>query len=218
MPQILAWKCSEDGKLFEDKSKYQKHLRKLAAVRLQDRKVKKMEEDRKEFLKKMGQEVGSFDELEKFIKDNWDFFFANGLSHQFDYKKASIKKHEYVEVAFRHPNFNANCSNSHSCPQNGVTNWHRASDKPTGYAGWRTQINIHVRTHQKKYRGEAYYQDGFGSEYFAGTPICTGGGGGGGVKIGVTSYSYDCTIWADDFPKMYYNQKADEMVEILQGA
>ena len=34
MSQVLVWKSDADGKLFEDKIKYQKHLRKLAAQRL----------------------------------------------------------------------------------------------------------------------------------------------------------------------------------------
>ena len=37
MSVITVWKCDEDGKLFEDKKKYQNHLRKLARVRRERR-------------------------------------------------------------------------------------------------------------------------------------------------------------------------------------
>ena len=39
MSQITVWKCDQTGKLFEDKAKYQSHLRKLARERNTKRKL-----------------------------------------------------------------------------------------------------------------------------------------------------------------------------------
>ena len=45
MSQVLVWKSDVDGKLFEDKAKYQSHLRKLARHRNAQQKLQ-IERDR----------------------------------------------------------------------------------------------------------------------------------------------------------------------------
>ena len=213
MSQVLVWKSDADGKLFEDKKKYQSHLRKLAAQRQQARKIAATKVDRELFLDKIGQ-VGSIKELEQFIKDNWKWFFANGLSRN-DWRRRSkaYETHDHVEVSFGWARWSDSVSNSHRCPRNGVTNWGgRDVGAPRGYPGWTGQIKIHVRTPEKTYRKEKYYEDGFGSDYFDRTPIGTGSGGGGGCKNGVTSYSYSVELFAADFPVMAENRQKAEFL------
>lgn len=202
MSQVLVWKSDADGKLFEDKAKYQKHLRKLAALRREQKKIADAAKTRVAFLDRMGQEVTGVESLEKFIKDNWQWFFANGLYHHWSLdRKQAIKFHEYVHVGIQiHYKHIGDVSNSHSCPRNGVRNWSaRDTDKPTSYPGWRGRITIKVKPGMYKYKGKEYMCDGFGSDYFSETPINTGGGGGGGGENCV-EYSYDLSLFADDFP------------------
>lgn len=201
MSQVMVWKSDADGKLFEDKAKYQKHLRKLAGERRQQKKLVQQALEREDFLTRMGQ-VGSMEELNQFIKDNWKWFFINGLRrNQWRHDRKAEKLHEFVDVQLHGMSWRDFIGNTHSCPRNGVENFRQSGDKPKGYAGWYGRITIKVRPPMRKYRGKEYIKDGWGSDYFADTLINTGsGGGGGGAEW--KSYSYDVTLWADDFPVM----------------
>ena len=216
MSQVLVWKSDADGKLFEDKKKYQSHLRKLAAQRQQARKIAATKVDRELFLDKIGQ-VGGIKELEQFIKDNWKWFFANGVEQNVWRSRGKAHgMHEHVEVSFGQVRWSNSVSNSHRCPRNGVTCWSSTEAKdgrPRGYPGWTAQLKIHVRTPQSTYRKEIYAEDGFGSDYFNQTPVNTGGGGGGGKKDGVVSYSYSVELFAADFPVMAENRQKAEFLK-----
>lgn len=221
MSVITCFKSDVDGKLFEDKKKYQAHLRKLASARLAEKKVAQMEAERELFLDKMGQ-VKNIDELNQFIKDNWRWFWANGAQHDF-YKWSSNKGkaaefHEYHEITISDLYFKEDLSNSHSCPRKGVQNFDtRASynkGKPTGYPGWSGRINIKVKPPMSKHKKDPYMHDGWGSSYFENTTINTGSGGGGGNnKNQYVSYSYDVKLWAADFPVMYEALRKDQWVQ-----
>jgi len=186
MSQVLVWKSDADGKLFEDKGKYTAHLRTLAAARRAEKKVEQMEAEREQFLDKMGQ-VKSLDELNQFIKDNWEWFWANGAKSGFylwDRKGAAAPPfHEFHSVFIHELKWSEKMSNSHSCPRKGVENFDTRSvynkGKPTGYPGWRGRINIHVKPPMSKHKKDPYMHDGWGSSYFDKTIINTGGGGGG---------------------------------------
>ena len=209
MSQVLVWKSDEDGKLFEDKAKYQKHLRKLAALRRERKKMEQAAIEREAFLDRMGLEVTGVESLEKFIKDNWQWFFANGLNQQWHReRKSAIKFHEYVHVGIQlyHSEIK-NIDNSHCCPRGGVKNWcGRDIAHPTSYPGWRGRITIKVKPGMYKYKGKEYMEDGFGGDYFNQTPINTGTGGGGGGENCI-EYAYDLSLFADDFPTWHDNIK-----------
>lgn len=208
MSQILVWKSDFDGKLFEDKSKYQKHLRALAADRRQKKKLEDQAKSRELFLVKMGQ-VASIDELNQFIKDNWYWFFLNAVSRNSWRSEKSHGLHEYVDVAVSQVRWNEYMSNSHSRPRKGVENFMRQKDKPQAYPGWRGRINIKVKPPMSKHKKNPYMKDGFGSDYFADTLINTGSGGGG---ENFKSYSYDVSLWALDFPVMYEAHRRQEFI------
>ena len=201
MSRVMVWKSDTDGELFEDKVKYRKHLRKIANERRKQRKLAQQALDREAFIIRMRQ-VGSMDELNKFIKDNWQWFFLNGYARNMWRRGCKTEKlHEFVDVQLHGMSWRNHIGNTHSCPRNGVKNFMQKEDKPKGYAGWYGRITIKVRPPMAKYRGKEYMKDGWGSDYFANTPINTGsGGGGGGTEW--KSYSYDVTLWADDFPVM----------------
>ena len=216
MSQVLVWKSDADGKLFEDKTKYQKHLRKLAAARREQKKVAQVNIDREAFIIRMGQEVNGVESLEKFIKDNWSWFFHNGVSRNRMWNdKKAYKFHEYHDVFINLYGWNDNVSNSHCCPRGGVQNWSaRDADKPTGYPGWIGRITIKVKPAMYKYKGQTYMEDGFGGDYFADTPIKTGTGGGGGGD-GCKEYAYDLKLFASDFPTWHDNIMKAKTWEII---
>ena len=216
MSQVLVWKSDADGKLFEDKAKYQKHLRKLAAVRRKDRQLAQQALEREAFLNQMGQ-VSSIADLNQFIKDNWNWFFLNGYARNLWRRDRKTEKlHEFVDVQLHGMSWRDHIGNTHSCPRGGVENFMQKEDKPKGYPGWYGRITIKVRPAMEKYRGKSYMKDGWGSDYFADTPIKTGsGGGGGGTEW--KSYSYDVTLWADDFPVMYENHLKQQVWKHMSG-
>jgi hypothetical protein len=221
MSIIQAYKSDSDGKLFEDKKKYQLHLRNLATIRRAEKKVAQMEAEREQFHIKMGQ-VKSIAELNQFIKDNWNWFWANGAKDDF-YKWSSNKGapapfHEYVDVSIVEVYWKENLSNSHSGPRKGVQNFDTRADynkgKPTGYPGWQARINIKVKPPMSKHKKDPYMHDGFGSSYFHDTIINTGSGGGGGKhKNEYVSYSYDVKLFAADFPAMYEQHRKDQWIQ-----
>lgn len=189
MSQVLVWKSDEDGKLFEDKTKYQKHLRKLAAERLEAKKIQRLTVERFAFFDKMGQ-VSSFEELHQFIVDNWSVFRTNAISNRY-YKKIHKDDDQLLDLKFDVFSFDPHLSNSHSCPQRGIQNFDTRADynkgKPTGYPGWRGRITYSVTK-----------ASSFGSDYFRDSPICLGTGGGSSQQL-----SYDLKIWAADFPVIW---------------
>ena len=221
MSIIQAYKSDSDGKLFEDKKKYQLHLRKLATISRSEKKIALMEAERELFIQKMGQ-VKSLSELNKFIKDNWNWFWANGAKRDFymwgSNKGKAAPFHEYVDVSIVETYWKEDLSNSHCSPRKGVQNFDTRADcnkgKPTGYPGWSGRINIKVKPAMSKHKKDPYMHAGWGSSYFNDTIICTGGGGGGGThKNEYVSYSYEVKLWAADFPAMYEAHRKDQWIQ-----
>jgi hypothetical protein len=209
MSIITAYKSDADGKLFEDKKQYQAHLRKLAAERRLLKKIADAEREFYQFNTHMGQ-VSRISELSKFIKDNWPTFWINGLKN-YPWRLADKDKnmHECVDIKFENIRWVDKLSNSHSCPRNGVTNWGNMNKNfPTSYPGWYGNIIIRVRPLVRKIRGKEVLTDGWGSAYFDGTIICTGGGGGGrSQKTDYVEYEYEVYLWADDFPGLVLSRE-----------
>lgn len=186
MSIVQAYKSDTDGKLFLIKTDYTKHLRKLADKRREVKRIEQHKLNRESFIDKMGQ-VASFDELEQFIKDNWQFFRLNAQEQNWG-RKFKKGDDELISLSLKINGYSQTLSNSHDCPRKGVTNWgNRDKDAPTSYPGWRGRITFAV-THSTS----------FGSNYFDRTPICTGGGGGGDGCL-----SYDLSLWASDFPVIW---------------
>ena len=204
MSQVLVWKSDTDGKLFEDKAKYQKHLRVLAGQRAQGRRIAKAEAEREAFITRMGATVKSIDELEKFIADNWEWFFANGMKNAlWKCDKKPKNKHKLVSLKFD-VRWSDAVSNSHSCPRDGVTNWGgdtklpNGSPAPRGYPGWTGNVKFVIDAGMSAHKKNPYRYDGYGSDYFEHTPINTGSGGSGNGQ----NYSYGIELFASDFPAM----------------
>lgn len=214
MSQILAWKCDHDGKIFESKEKYTKHLRKLAGQRAQQRKIDQMNKDRDSFLKRMGDTVTSIKELEEFITENWDWFFANGMKHNLWMGGAKpTTKHTLVKIKFENMRWSDSVSNTHSYPRNGgVQNWaqHNPDNAhlPKGYPGWVGDICFTVHAGFSDHKVPRPYS-GYGADYFKNTIINTGGG------IGGTDCDYDMKLFAADFPAMAEERSKAQVWSIL---
>lgn len=216
MSIIQVYKCDVDGKLFQDRKKYIKHLKVIAGDNRMKRLEKKLKEEKEIFLDKMGQ-VSSITELENFIRDNWKWFVINGSCYRRWDRLSNNEFHEYVEVSFQGLRWSETVSNSHSCPRLGVENFDTRAEynagKPTAYPGWQGSITIRVKPPLTKYKGKEYLKDGWGGDYFAETSINTGSGGGGHKNnLEFVNYSYDVKLFAADFPVMYREHRRQEYI------
>ena len=193
MSQITAWKSDADGKVFEFKEDYTKHLRKLAYKRRTARKIENYQTDREAFFDRMGQ-VASVQELEQLIVDNWERFRNNSLYHNsWTKRKVGRNSDRLVNLSLSIRTMEVDARNSHSCPRGGVQNFDTRAEcnkgKPTSYPAWVGRITYGVTN-----------SSSFGSDYFRKTPINTGSGGGGDTHL-----SYELKLWAADFPVMWEN-------------
>mgnify|MGYP000854533300 CR=1 FL=1 len=208
MSQVLVWKSDIDGKLFEDKVEYQKHLRKLAAARQHQKKLDRCNQERETFLKNMGN-VQTIEQLHQFIMFNWDWFYLNGLQSVSWKTISKYNKipHKLVSLTLSKVRYSPTVSNTHVCPTNGgVTNWRgdRVLDNgefaPRGYPGWTGSISFEIDSSYITDSGAKKQRSTFGADYFDGTLLKTGGGGGGRRDNGNESFRYDFSIFEADFP------------------
>lgn len=93
-------------------------------------------------------------------------------------------------LTFKNVKYNSLVSNSHVCPESGVTNWcARSEDRPIGYKGWAGYL--HGSLLSDKDRNYCYPY----SEALNLVGIKTGSGGGGNASFG-----YNFSVFLDDWP------------------
>lgn len=227
MSQILVWKCDEDGKIFEDKAKYQKHLRKLARVRRERRRLQVEESLKDRIWNELYEREQSVEQWRDMVIANQDLFWAEAAAgDKYDWsvvgkthKKIVCPVPRLLEFTEFRLNWNDNVSNSHSCPVGGVTCWssNEAKDgRPTGYPGWQGRAEWIVAW-PKEWDGWYLGSDLFSKGTFqtGRQRAHTGTGGGGGMQFSekhrchVQSFGYDFRIFAADWPGMarYYEKQ-----------
>jgi len=238
MSQILVWKCDETGKLFEDKVKYQSHLRKLARERNTKRKLMVKEAEADAWWAQAYEREMTIDEWRQFVIDNQSRFWAEAAkTDPFDWKYVG-KTHsrgknavhcpvpELLEFTTFDVRWNPTVSNSHSRPHNGVTCWssQEAKDgRPRSYPGWSGRVEWIVRWPKEWdgiYLGSDLFRDSFGTSRVR---AYSGTGGGGGMrysekyKCHVQSFGYDFRMFAADWPGMARVVGHEQLAQVLAG-
>ena len=224
MSQILVWKCDDDGKIFEDKAKYQKHLRKLARVRREKRRIQFEETLKDQIWNSLYECEQSLEQWRDMVITNQDLFWAEAAkNNRYDWervgrthKKVAMPVPRLLEFTTFDLRWNDRVSNTHSAPHNGEQNFMWNDDKDKGYPGWQGRVDWIVAW-PKEWDG--WY---LGSDLFSGGSFTTGRqrawtgtGGGGGMKFSekhqcyVQSFGYDFRIYAADWPGMarYYEKR-----------
>jgi len=237
MSQITVWKCDQTGKLFEDKSKYQTHLRKLAKERTIRRQIQIREAEADAWWAQAYETEMSIEQWIQFVIRNQDRFWAeaarNGSSYGWT-KVGTVQSRRKNAIPMPVPRlleftkFNviwSDCvGNSHHRPHNGVTCWssHEAKDgRPRGYPGWYGGVEWLVAW------PEEYDGVYLGSDLLRGHPsrcrAYTGTGGGGGMHYNekhgchVQRFGYSFQIFAADWPGMSRYHEKQQMWRILSG-
>lgn len=198
--QIIAWKCEATGSIFESKTKYQSHLKKLAKERAQKRKVEAFKKEREDFFTTMRDTCRNPDQIVEFIKANWDKFYQNAVAnYRWNDSRTQFKNQPTLDWIKIDLHWSNTVSNSHNAPFGKKTNWgSRLKDEPTNYPGWIGNINYQV----------SEYISGLGSEMWEGTGINTGSGG------YASNFYYGLELFAMDWPGM---MDAREKAIIMKG-
>lgn len=227
MSQILVWKSDEDGKIFEDKRKYQNHLRKLARVRRERRRLQVEETLKDRIWSELYECEQSIEQWRDMVIANQDLFWAEaaaGDPHDWKivgktYKGVTCPVPRLLEFTDFDLRWSDMVSNSHSCPVGGVQCWssEEAKDgRPRGYPGWTGRVGWIVAW-PREWDGHYLGGDLFAKGTFntGRQRAHTGTGGGGGMRWSekhgcyVMSHAYDFRIFAADWPGMarYYEKR-----------
>jgi len=230
MSIITAYKSDADGKIFEDKSKYQAHLRTLARHRNAQRKLQIAEAEKDAAWAELYEREQSINDWCQMVIDNQHLFWAEaaaGDPHDWACvgKKISRRKDAQVVPVPRLLKITNNLrwsnmvSNSHSCPVGGVTCWssYEARDgRPQGYPGWTGRIEWIVewpKEFEHIYLGSDLFSRGTFSSGRQRAHTGTGGGGSLYFNREFNTYcqrpGYDFRIYASDWPGLtrYHEKK-----------
>ena len=224
MSIITAYKSDADGKIFEDKSKYQAHLRTLARHRNAQRKLQIAEAAKDAAWAELYEREQSIDDWMQMVIDNQHLFWAEAAAGDpYDWqnvgKKISRGKNAMVMpvpklLKIKHSlQWSDSVSNSHSCPRDGMTNWggreklKDGSDAPRGYPGWQGHIEWLVewpKEFDSIYLGSDLFSKGTFHTGRQRAHTGTGGGGGGHFDKEFNTWcqrpQYDFRIYASDWP------------------
>ena len=234
MSQIICWKSEADGKIFEDKHKYQLHLRKLARHRLEQKKLLIAKEAKDALWVELYEREQSIDDWKQMVIDYQHLFWAEASEgNRYDWERVGKKlgrgknagnlpMPQLLEFTQFSLQWSDSVSNSHSCPIDGMTNWggrekmKDGSPAPRGYPGWTGRVEWIVKW-PKEFDGIYLGGDLFSKGTFRSgrQRAHTGTGGGGGMRLDkkhgcyVQSFGYDFRLYASDWPGMtrYYEKK-----------
>lgn len=239
MSVITAYKSDTDGKIFEDKVKYQRHLRKLARVRRERQRIEVDANLKDSIWTGLYECEQSIEQWRDMIIANQDLFWAEAA--QGDWHDWSIVGKTRRGVACPVPRlleftefrlaWNDSVSNSHSCPVGGVTNFGQSYNRqqgknlPEGYPGWQGRVEWIVawpREWDGVYLGGDLFSRG---TFQSGRQRAhTGTGGGGGMRWSekhgchVMSHGYDFRIFAADWPGLTRYREKQAMWKTLSTA
>jgi len=188
LPKVEAWLCPKTGLLFNT-ADYRRHLaRKAADNRFAERRRAMIA--RAHYCVEDMRRQTSFTDIAAWIEENAKLLFQVQIIHgrmSFYRKEVAPKDFAITDVEFRNMVWK-DCSVSHCAPLGERTNWGHDKSRPTHFPGY----NGHIHFKMSESAG--------GSDVFRGTGINTGGGGGGS-----RSYSYEVTLFAQDWPMLVLN-------------
>lgn len=202
--KVVVHKCRFTGKLFEekDRKKYIAHLKKLREQLAEERAIERTKKTFKRWLANEKKKIHRPEDIPAWFLKNQRIIMdgANAGFGDRPFKSDKFfKSDEFTKFVFTGLRYYKNASNSHVCPDKGVTNWcGKQSDKPTGYRGWTGHVDGTLKRDKKNCSSYP-----FGAALNA-VGIKTGSGCGGNDNWG-----YGITIFLDDWPGL--KVAADEM-------
>lgn len=193
--RVQVHKCRVTGKIFEekDRAKYILHLKTTRANQKEERLHKKIRNEFAVWLKKERSEIYDPEDIIPWFLKNQRYIMdaANAIKFTNDDKRWRRGFHpddKFTKIELK-VKYNYFVSNSHQCPDNGVTNWCAKNPGVTSYPGWEGSIKGTLER-PKKYDGNYPY-----SEALEVVGLKTGSGGGGNQ-----GWQYDVKIFLADWP------------------
>jgi hypothetical protein len=200
--KILVNKCPHTGALFESDSKYKAHIAAINRKKRSDAAHKKLVDEFKSWLLNEKLSITDTDMVLPWVLKNQHALMDAANSNLLGYRRWGDKFYPTDEIKtlkFDNITYSRMVSNSHSCPEGGVTYWcGRADGAPRGYPGFKFRFSA-TAYREKRYNGQYPFSD-----LLDAIGIKTGSGGGGNENWG-----YDGTLWLSDWPGL--QQQVDEM-------
>lgn len=184
MPLVQAYLCPRTDKFFLKKDDYVSHLKTLARESL-DKKYhqKRLSEFHVEF-DNIRKRVRSFNELSEILELNIKLMYDYAITKGGLFRPPPVCP-ALNNICIYNVSDNLKCSNTHSKPLNGVTNFGYKESLQKGYPGVQAEIKYNL---SKDMRINDIFSKALG--------LCTGSGGGRGID----SYEYELTMFAEDWP------------------
>ncbi len=191
--KITAYKCPDTGKIFEHRSEYDEYRFDVLCYRAEKARIKAIKDKFERKITKLRMTAKSTDDIEE-----WVLKYSRELAAFNDAEPND--KFEISSIQFK-TKWRMDCSNSHSAPFSGETNW--GGRKPgitRSYPGFNGSIDF-------KYHGDLrnFFQ------LLKKTGINTGTGGGGG-----SGFHAEVTLFADDWPAMAEKQLEHDVWILLR--
>ena len=199
--KIVVNKCRYTGTLFESDTDYTNHLAALRRERAADRKAANLRNTFFDWLKAEKELLISIDMVVPWILEN-QRTIMDACNAGIQPKRGSLSfwngrdklypTDKIVELKMVSARYSDSVSNTHSCPDDGVTNWGgQVKGAPRGYPGW--QCRFEGKTERlQKHMGQ--YPS---SRILNLVGVKTGTGGGGNE-----SWGYDAEIFLSDWPQL----------------
>jgi len=213
--KVQVRKCRFTGKIFEEKDlkKYALHLKKLRIEMKEKREEDRVKKDWIKWLKAERKRIKTIDEIVPWFLANQKriMYAANAMGHRFSSDKFYPETDSFTKMVLG-VRYNPLASNSHRCPDNGITNWcgkNPNPSDPTSYKGWTGNI-AGTLTRAKKNNYSYPY-----GEALKIVGLKTGSGGGGNEN-----WNYGVTIFLDDWPGLKHEIDLTEqelVVKKLKG-
>lgn len=201
MPQITVWQCPRTGKIVQGKSAYMDYLKATATDNRRTKARNRLAENHVSWFANARETLYTPEDIAEFVVDNYERLVAAYVATcpRFGGEESLPV---VTSVKFPKLKWKQSVSNSHSCPRDGVKNWHGVDDKPRGYPGYYGSIEFDTG------RGTSMDSDFFG---FLG--INTGSGGGGACADGHREYRYGVSLFASDWEGL----ASETTAKILSG-
>lgn len=212
MSLIKIWKCDHHKNCyFEKKIDYVDHLKEMAVARMRSKRYCNAINDLQRIIDGVNFQENVQDILDYVIENDQAFVLYSIQHNSPDVFKSIVNAfdNKWRVILPRILSIKVNCtyydniSNTHSCPRNGIRNWSRDKDKPTGYPGWQGRISAYFNDCRiiidapasKKGQRHYEYTVYIGSSIIENAMGFSTGTGGGG-----THSSFDIKIFKDDWP------------------
>jgi hypothetical protein len=200
-----AYQCPWTKQVYLTKKSYVSHLKDLRETRMHKRAREIVDNKIKQDLWNQP----TFNDIINWISLHPEFIFNRLLKHSFmsDRKKLEESRDTFsINITYLKLMWNERCSNTHTCPHNGVTNWggrtvlKDKSPAPRGYPGWTGSIEFKVK-----------YSSSFETRVLKELRINAGSGGGSSNG----HYRYSVILFAEDWPELYKIHKDNVTEKIL---